>query len=510
MAKDFGDFQTPPLLVSEVLQCLINIGSWPRAFEPTCGSGNFIAGLLNLPTPPHEIQGVELQEIHFTNARKIGLKPPTRLTIHLANLFDLDLREDIKWRENGPLLVVGNPPWVTNAELSVLGSKNLPQKTNLKGLRGMEAITGDANFDLAESIWLKLIKELAPEQPTIALLCKTSVARNVLKFASDAGLPISGKFIRRINAQKWFNAAVDACLFCVEVGAGRAHYEAPVYKDLFATEPESVLGLVKKRLVTDIRTYTRSAFADGICPFTWRQGIKHDASPVMELTYDSQGDLQNKFGEKVFVEPEYIYPLLKSSDLFNQKPPIKRAVIVTQKRLGENTERLRTDAPLLWSYLSKYRATFEGRKSSIYDAKPLFAMFGIGEYSFAPYKVGISGLYKTPRFRSVGPVSGRPVMLDDTCYFIACRSPEQAALLTGLLNDPICLDVIQSFVFADAKRPITKKVLQRIDLKAILSNIDRHLLLARAKTEIERLNVSPDLLWPSNLEGLLEFEAALF
>ena len=40
-----------------------------------------------------------------------------------------------------------------------------------------------------------------------------------------------------------------------------------------------------------------------------------------------------------------------------------------------------------------------------------------------------------------GRSAGRPVMLDDTCYFLACESPEQAALVAALLNDPIALDL---------------------------------------------------------------------
>src|SRR5207302_7770979 len=116
---------------------------------------------------------------------------PTRIIIKEANIFDLNFHTDLEWSETGPLLVVGNPPWVTNSELGTLGSDNLPQKTNIKGLRGIEARTGGSNFDIAEYIWLKLIRELASERPRIALLCKTSVARNVLQFAFDTNLPIT-------------------------------------------------------------------------------------------------------------------------------------------------------------------------------------------------------------------------------------------------------------------------------------------------------------------------------
>jgi hypothetical protein len=107
-------------------------------------------------------------------------------------------------------------------------------------------------------------------------------------------------------------------------------------------------------------------------------------------------------------------------------------------------------------------------------------LFGVGPYSFAPFKVAISGLHKTPAFRAIGPREGRPVMLDDTSYLLACSSAEEAAALTALCNDPIALELIRSSSFSDAKRPITKALLQRVDLRAILQRTDRRRLLARA------------------------------
>ena len=114
--------------------------------------------------------------------------------------------------------MLGNPPWVTNSELGSLASAHRPARRNIKGLRGLEARTGSSNFDLAEAIWLKLAFELVDERPTIALLCKTAVARSVLEFTHKAGLLITEASIRRIDAARWFGAAVDACWFCVTLG----------------------------------------------------------------------------------------------------------------------------------------------------------------------------------------------------------------------------------------------------------------------------------------------------
>ena len=471
--RDFGDFQTPLPLVSAILKSLTTLNKrWTRVLEPTCGRGNFIEGLLKQDVLPSEIQGIEIQKKYVQEALHIlEQTTSTNITIEQKDIFAVNLHDDLYWHSKEPLLVIGNPPWVTNAELGVLGSNNLPQKINLKGLSGLDARTGKANFDIAEYIWLKLIRELAAEQPIIALLCKTSVARNVLQHAFNTGLPVTNAFIRKIDAKKWFHADVDACLFCVEIGPGEPHYQASVYQDLYTSQLHSIMGIVDGHVIADIRTHISIFASSSPSNITWRQGVKHDAASVMELTIH-EGIPINKLGEVVSVEPEYIYPLLKSSDLFHyEKIRQKKAVIVTHKKLGEDTHVLQQCAPLLWRYLTQHTQFFERRKSSIYKNQPPFTMFGIGDYSFAPYKVAISGLHKIPKFRVLEPIGGRPVMLDDTCYFIPCYSSEEANLIASALNNQICLNYIQSIVFLDAKRPITKKLLQRIHIPTLIERV---------------------------------------
>lgn len=510
MSKDLGDFQTPLSLVNEVILCLASTGrEWTRVLEPTCGRGNFIKGLLNAKLPLREIQGIEIQSEYVKQSQVITVKGDLpQIAIRHSDIFDVNLQTDLQWEEKGPLLVVGNPPWVTNAQLGTLRSTNVPVKTNFKGLSGFDAMTGNSNFDIAEYIFLKLIRELAVESPTIALLCKTSVARNILKYGADIHLPISRAFIRKIDSKKNFGAFVDACLFYVEVGFEPSYYQAEVYQDLHSPTPISITGVVNGQLVSNIDLNKDFTAIDGKCTLTWRQGVKHDAASVVELTYDDTGKLHNKLGEIVNVEQDYIYPLLKSTDLGGtEKKRPRKAVVVTQKRISEDTIRLEENAPHLWKYLLSHKDVFERRKSSIYNGKAAFSMFGIGDYSFSPYKVAISGLHKSLKFAAIGPVAGQPVMLDDTCYFLACQSAQQAALIAALLNDPVCISFVHSIIFWDAKRPVTKKLLQRINLLALLSRVDQDALILRANVELVRL-ISPKggdaVHWPENLADLLQ------
>ena len=506
--REFGDFQTPPALVDAVLKAIYRDSiPWTRALEPTCGVGNFIVGLRSRPVPPMEIKGIEIQPRHVDELKvRESAQGLSDIVFIKGDVFQMNLAE-LRWSNSGRLLVVGNPPWVTNSELGSLGSRNLPSKSNFKGSEGFAAKTGDANFDIAEFIWIKLIKELAWAKPTIALLCKTSVARNVLSYCHRANLPISAPQIFLIDAKKWFGAAVDACLFRVDVGSEESDFSALTFSDLEAEFPQGRLGIANGALVSDQQTYDRLSFLDGESPVIWRQGLKHDAAAVMELTIES-GTPKNRLGQVVDVEAEYLFPLLKSSDLNGSNNPIPRyRVVVTQKQLGEDTTRLRISAPKLFAYLCSHQAAFDARKSSIYVGRPPFSIFGIGDYSFKPYKVAVSGLYKTISFRVVGPSDCLPAMFDDTCYFVPCDSAVQAAAIATLLNHPNTLGFINSIVFSDSKRPVTKKMLQRVDLNAAMESFPRDELIGSFCENMRSLGEAPvtedpfgELRWPNSVD----------
>jgi hypothetical protein len=136
------------------------------------------------------------------------------------------------------------------------------------------------------------------------------------------------------------------------------------------------------------------------------------------------------------------------------------------------------------------------RRSSIYKNRPPFSIFGIGEYSFANWKVAISGLYKKMVFSVVPPINGKPTMLDDTCYFIPCGSSDEAQLICDMLSSSLAQKIIGSMVFLDAKRPITTEILRRIslyDLAVKLGRLD------------ELSNVSPKNDCSKPLQALLPF-----
>ncbi len=201
----------------------------------------------------------------------------------------------------------------------------------------------------------------------------------------------------------------------------------------------------------------------------------------MELTLEGT-TLINGLKEVVDIEDQYLYPLIKSSRF---KAPVtdtySKYVIVTQKSIREDTSHIEADAPKTWNYLMTYKEFFSKRKSSIYKDAPPFSMFGIGGYSYACYKVGVSGFYKKPLFSVLKSNDGKPVMADDTCYFICFPSYNTAYTAMLILNSQRVQRFLLTIAFLDAKRPFTKKVLERIDFHKIL-----HVIQEKELIETER------------------------
>ncbi len=445
-----GDWQTPPALASKVVEHIRRVAA-RTVIEPTCGDGAFL-GAADEVFPRAELLGFEIDAGHVQRAR---IAAP-RARVVEADFFATDWAR-VAADAAEPILVVGNPPWVTSSVLGAIGGANLPAKSNFKRLRGLEARTGAANFDVSEWMILRLLEALRGRDATLAMLCKTAVARRVIERAPD----LAGE-LRRIDAMRWFDASVDAALFVVETRPRTRGWA--VYESLDARAPSSRVANAPGGLVADARAHARTSHLDGRCDPEWRSGIKHDCAKVMEL--DER--LANGFGEIVDIEAEVVFPLLKSSDVANGRAP-RRAVIVPQRALADDTPL----PPRARAYLARHRALFDARKSSVYEGRPPFAVFGVGDYSFAPWKVAVSGLYKRLAFTVVGPERGRPVMLDDTCYFLPFDDERPARRAARALQSPLARAWFDARVFWEDKRPIRKSILQRLDLERLISERGR-------------------------------------
>ncbi len=313
---EYGDFQTSLALARRICGLLAGRGPVPASLvEPTCGAGNFLlAAFEQFPRLARAV-GVEIntEYIDRLNGTLTGHPFADRIAVVQASFFDVDWRAIFRDLPE-PILVVGNPPWVTNAALGALKSSNLPEKSNFQKHRGLAALTGKSNFDISEWMLIKLIEALDGRQATLAMLCKTAVARKVLLHAWKNKIGLADAEIHAIDAADHFNAAVDACLLVCSPSPASRKQNCRVYRLLGDREPAMVIGYRNNRLVADISAYMRWKHLAGHGIYRWRSGVKHDCSRVMEFWTEGHR-YRNGLGEVLDLESDYVYPMLKSSEI---------------------------------------------------------------------------------------------------------------------------------------------------------------------------------------------------
>ena len=468
----YGDFQTPIELAREVVEVLKrNHGIMPGVvIEPTCGVGAFVRASYE-GFDDSDIHGFEINPEYVEKAKSAmkEISASERAAISETNFFNTDWNKTLS-ELKGYLLIIGNPPWVTNSELGTLNSNNLPEKSNFQNRKGIEAITGSGNFDISEWMLLQHVEWLSNRDGAIAFLCKYAVARKVMRQVKQSTEHRFFGHIYLIDAKTHFDASVEACLFILTTDTGNIDCE--VYESLDSVDPSHIIGERNGYIVSDLNKYEKWRHLRGQDPkYIWRSGIKHDCSKIMELEPLHTG-YKNGLGEIIECEDYYIYPLLKSSDVGNGKTKsYRKVVLITQKSVGEDTSSIKEVAPSTWNYLVEHRDFFDKRKSSIYKNKPEFSVFGIGDYSFKPWKIAISGLYKKLKFNLVGPLDGKTVAFDDTVNFLSFDTEEEAQFIFHLVTSTPALSFLESMIFWDEKRPITIHLLKRLSLKEVAKEL---------------------------------------
>ena len=77
----------------------------------------------------------------------------------------------------------------------------------------------------------------------------------------------------------------------------------------------------------------------------------------------------------------------------------------------------------------------------------------------------------------------KPVMVDDTCYFIGFDNFDDAYVAECLLNSSEVRNFLRGIVDLSAKRPYSKKILGRIDFGKLTERLDYGTLKGQERSE---------------------------
>lgn len=147
------------------------------------------------------------------------------------------------------------------------------------------------------------------------------------------------------------------------------------------------------------------------------------------------------------IEAELLFPLLRWGDIQRFRANPRAYLLLVQdaeRRSGIDEQILRSRYPRAYAYLAGFRGLLESRAAyRRYQGRgPFYAMYDVGPYTLAAYKVVWRRMDRQIRAAVVGPqhhplLGRRPVVPQETCVLVPCRSAEEAHYVCALLNSAV-------------------------------------------------------------------------
>ncbi|MFC6825309.1 type I restriction endonuclease subunit M [Halopelagius fulvigenes] len=373
-------------------------------------------------------------------------------------------------------VLLGNPPWLTWDSLTErlkdrwrdgpMADPNL----DLFCHDGRNARLGHANDDVSVPFAWTCLHRLLRDGGRAAFVLKrdllTGPAGELLRRRRVGDRPISMREIHDFGTLAPFGDEVDAGTALYRLDAGVAGGEPPAVDVADDDGSEGVpttrwtrgggvderpafdsLAAMRRTLDRAETTYLPAnpdspagpwVHADaerralGPADYRIRHGVKDDAKAVYGLDRDTV--------ESRNLEPDHVYPYLKSKHVVKYGLFGYDLHLVPQRRAGEENESaVREGTPNTYAYLNDHRERLDDRGSSWFDDGPFYGLFGLGPYTWADYKVVWCRLGFKPHFAVVSTVEDpmlgeKPVVPGDHCMFVATDDGAEAHYLCALLN----------------------------------------------------------------------------
>ncbi|MDS0260915.1 SAM-dependent methyltransferase [Haloarcula sp. S1CR25-12] len=513
-----GEYYTPRG-VAELAVDAMEVADMASAsfLDPGCGSGVFTAvcidrkiAAMEATHEPDEILSSVTASVFGMDLNPVAVKS-TKLNYLLTLLPVIEeadaetveipvfLTDALKLTRDEPMTVdgtafepsvthlVGNPPWITWGRLSE-DVKSQWRETYVDQLDllphdGAVSRLGHGNDDIAVPyIWV-CVHHYLQENGQASFVLKRDImkgpAGKLLRTLTVADRPLDVSHIHDFNKLQPFGD---------QVGANAAVYTLSA--DTEPTFPIDTTSWTADSAVTDFATTgairetlrarettivpldeddSTSAWiradaergALGDCDQEIRHGVKDDAQDVFSIDREQLDTL----------EPDHVYPYIKSKHvvkygLFGHE----LRLVPIRKANEDNEDELRSNSPKTYQYLADRREQLEDRASSWLEQGPFYNVFGLGDYTWADYKVVWCRLGFKPNFAVVSTVEDddlgeKMVVPGDHYMFIGTDCEEEAHFLCALLNSAIYQRSLKD-IASEGKASLSKSVVSQLELPA--------------------------------------------
>lgn len=484
--KDEGDFQTRYELAVETTRRATQDQEFRRAIDPTCGTGSFLLALVSLAArhsmPGPTIVGVERNLDSAAVAWFASsicndlLRGRATVDIHCADVHDFI---GILGQKRSFDLLVGNPPWVTWTDLPASDKTRWASKDieayKFVEVNGMEKRMGAANKDIGAAIVLRSLQELAEPHARFGFLFKRGHlnAPSMKAFRSGTiphreGRKLAVHEVFSVVSRKNFFGAdeitTEGWIGITDKGPVEAVHAPILERNQSEWSVAETKKLVRQALASEDVAFVEATsdipLATTQAQIEIRHGIKHDCKDVYEIPR----------AQAEAIGWQCVYPTVKSRHVKNDRWTGEYdLVIVPNKSLRkEDGDGLAVQAPMAYQYLLGCKDLLETRKSQWVGTRNFYDVFGVGDYSFAPYKVAWVRLGWKPQFVVLPPVrlpngETKPIVPGDHFLFIPTADKAYAEQLAALLNSPRYRRALEA-LSPKGKSSLPKRLIEQLEL----------------------------------------------
>ena len=506
-----GEYYTPRGIAELAVETVGDVSSY---LDPGCGSGIFLSACLD-QVREHQSDRDPAAIVDHATESVFGFdtNPVAVLTSKLSYLLalgdclhavdELELpvfctdalgltrNEGLTYRRQRfePIVdaLVGNPPWLTWDRLDP-GVKQALRERDVERLgllphEGAASRLGHSNDDLSVPfVWICLDRYLADSGTASAVLKRdllTGPAGAVFRGLSVGERSLAVQGIHDFGALAPFGGQVgaDAALYTLRADADPSF---PVETTRWHADGEANFDSLSGIRATLRQTTTELAPLDpedrrsawlptdddraalGECAHEIRHGVKDDAEAVFAIERDQLAE----------IEHNRVYPYLKSRHIVKYGLFGHDLRLVPVDKAGEGDESsLSAACPATYEYLDAHREQLADRGSSWLDGGPFYNVFGVGEYTWAPYKLVWCRLGFKPHFAVVStatdPTLGEKLVVPgDHCMFVGFENERAAHALCALLNSSVYQRTLRELA-GNGKASLSKSVVSELELPPV-------------------------------------------
>ena len=259
------------------------------------------------------------------------------------------------------------------------------------------------------------------------------------------------------------------------------------------TAPRAVLGPLRR--IIGPSDYRGRA---GCC--SWLNGVywvrKLRKAPggwlVENLTEAGRTEIKRK---RSTIEPDLVYPLLRGRDAKRWRAGPSASIVLTnvpETRAGVPLAKMKRDYPQTFSYLKSFEKKLRDRsgfKKYLQRTEPFYAVYNVGSYTVAEWKVVWREQSSTFQAVVVGPTpEGEVVIPDHKLMLVECEQGEREAnYLAALLNSTPAKLLVGSYVISTST---STHVLENLRISRFDKKSELHKRLANLGTRAHKAAAS--------------------